>query len=411
MMSNLNVNALKLIKPEIAHNEKGWKRFRREARLMAKLNHPNAVAVHSFKRAHSMGYIEMEFVRGKSLDKYLSERGGEQIPLDRIVSILDQLCAVLHEAHGHVDEKTGKPTPIIHRDLKPSNIMLVERKPPSQDLKVLDFGIAKMLEEDGGPDATLTGGRRLPGHSRLLESGTDPRRVGQGRPARGGCPERSVLGRCFALPVDHRQAAVPGTGHARALMAANLAEQPRPMKEANPQVSVPPAVERVVMQCLEKDPAKRPQTAEELARLFRSAAGLSRPRRSVWLGVGAVCVGTCLLGVLGLALRPHTRDKPPLEPAPQPAPVSQAATPWLPDGYKPGESSPLDEGSGEYQEIVRKADGAGIPAVRKGDLPARRLRTRDGELGPQFRGLAARHPPQAGERPLHPDPRRDLPSR
>ena len=126
--------------------------------------------------------------------------------------LLDQLCAVLQEAHGHVDEKSGKPTPIIHRDLKPSNIMLVDRKPPGQDLKVLDFGIAKMLEEDGGPDATLTGAGDFLGTPGLHEPGADPRRLGQGRPARGGWPERPVLGRRAALPVDHRQAAVPGAG-------------------------------------------------------------------------------------------------------------------------------------------------------------------------------------------------------
>ncbi|MGZ3302231.1 MAG: serine/threonine protein kinase, partial [Isosphaeraceae bacterium] len=87
LVDNLHLDrksALKLIKPEIAHNDKGWRRFQREARLMAKLEHPNAVVVYDFKRTHSMGYIEMEFVRGRSLDKYLKEHEGEQLPLEWI---------------------------------------------------------------------------------------------------------------------------------------------------------------------------------------------------------------------------------------------------------------------------------------------------------------------------------------
>ncbi len=149
-------SALKLIKPEIAQNDKGWTRFQREARLMAKLNHPNAVAVYDFRRTHSMGYIEMEFIRGRSLDQVLKEHPEQPLPLDWTVQILDQLCSVLQEAHGHEDEKTGKSKPIIHRDLKPSNLMLADRKQPGPgiQLKVLDFGIAKMVEDEGNPEVT-----------------------------------------------------------------------------------------------------------------------------------------------------------------------------------------------------------------------------------------------------------------
>ena len=324
--------------------QKGWKRFRREARLMAKLDHPNAVAVHDFKRAHSMGYIEMEFVRGKSLDKYINEHEGEQLPMDRIVTIVDQLCAVLQEAHGHVDEKSGKPKPIIHRDLKPSNIMLVDRKPPGQDLKVLDFGIAKMMEEDGGPEATLTGAGDFLGTPAFMSP--EQIRGGWGKDAQREVDARSDLYSVGVLLYQLITGKLPFRGRdPRALMAANLAEQPRPMKEANPKVNVPPAVERVVMQCLEKDPAKRPQSAQELARLFRAAAGCTHPRRSLWLAVGAACVGIGLLGVLALAFRPSPSpgDGPPLEPPDTPKvasakePASKAATPWLPDGYKPVE--------------------------------------------------------------------------
>ncbi len=63
--------ALKLIKPEIAQNDKGWRRFRREAQLMDKIKHPGAVRVYDYKRTQGLGYIEMEFVRGRSLEQIL----------------------------------------------------------------------------------------------------------------------------------------------------------------------------------------------------------------------------------------------------------------------------------------------------------------------------------------------------
>ena len=205
----------------------------------------------------------------------------EQIPLDRIVSILDQLCAVLHEAHGHIDEASGKPAPIIHRDLKPSNLMLVDRKPPGQDLKVLDFGIAKMLEEDPGQDATLlTGAGDFLGTPAFMSP--EQIRGGWGKDAQREVDGRSDLYSTGVLLYQLITGKLPFQGRdPRAMMAATLAEQPRPMKVANPKVNVPAAVERVVIQCLDKDPAKRPQNAQELAQLISGGSPFSLEARPV----------------------------------------------------------------------------------------------------------------------------------
>ncbi|MGZ3384442.1 MAG: protein kinase domain-containing protein, partial [Isosphaeraceae bacterium] len=356
LVDNLHLDrksALKLIKPEIAHNDKGWRRFQREARLMAKLEHPNAVVVYDFKRTHSMGYIEMEFVRGQSLDKYLKEHEGEQLSLEWIAALLDQLCAVLQEAHGHLDEKSGKPKPIIHRDLKPSNLMLMDRKPPGQNLKVLDFGIAKMIEEDRGPEVTLTAAGDLLGTPAFMSP--EQIRGGWGKDAEHEVDNRSDL---YSVGVLLYQLLTGKTPFRRrdsfALLAAHLSEPPPPMKEMNPKTEIPAAVERLVMQCLDKDPTKRPQNAQELSRMFRAAAGLSQEpshhKPNLRLAVGAACVGIGLLVVVALS---SWRSLSPLPPKPVPI---KPATPWLPDGYKPVESSPLAKGSDEYQWIVRKAD-------------------------------------------------------
>ena len=292
--------ALKLIKPELAQNDKGWRRFQREARLMAKINHPNAVAVYDFGRTQSVGYIEMEFVRGRSLTDVLKDNRDKPMPLDWTAQVLDQLCAVLQEAHGHIDEKTGQPRPIIHRDLKPSNLMLVERKgdtgPPR--LKVLDFGIAKIAEDEGSPE--LTGAGDLVGTPAFMS----PEQIRGGFEKDGNTHDidgRSDLYSTGVVLYQLLTGALPFRGSKMALLAAHLNNAPMPMKEANPKAGVPPEVERVVLRCLEKDPAKRPQTARELAEDFRRVVGVgpSVPRRRV---SGASGMAGSVLGMAGAVL-------------------------------------------------------------------------------------------------------------
>jgi serine/threonine protein kinase len=271
--------ALKLIKSELAHNEKGWRRFQREARVMAKINHPNAVAVYDFRRTQSVAYIEMEFIRGRSLADVLKDGHGQPMPVDWTSQVLDQLCAVLQEAHGHLDETNGEPRPIIHRDLKPSNLMLVERKgdtgPPR--LKVLDFGIAKIVDDESSPD--LTGAGDLVGTPVYMS----PEQIRWGFERDGGTHEidgRSDIYSTGVVLYHLLTGALPFHGGRMALLSAHLHDVPLPMTEANPKAVVPPEIERVVRWCLEKDPARRPQTAQELARSFRAAVEKAvRPER------------------------------------------------------------------------------------------------------------------------------------
>ena len=116
----------------------GAARFKREARVMARLSHPNAVVVHDARMGKDAAFIEMEYIRGQSLNKLLQP--GVPMPLDWTARILEQLCDVLQAAHN---------LKIVHRDLKPANLMLVEGWSAGKELlKVLDFGIAKLLEAE-----------------------------------------------------------------------------------------------------------------------------------------------------------------------------------------------------------------------------------------------------------------------
>ncbi len=127
--------ALKLIIPGIAFDPQARARFKREAQVMARLSHPNAVIVHNARMSKDAAFIEMEYIRGQSLNKLMCP--GVPMSLDWVARILEQLCDVLLYAHDRG---------IVHQDLKPSNLMLLDGRPPDQEwLKVLDFGIAQIL--------------------------------------------------------------------------------------------------------------------------------------------------------------------------------------------------------------------------------------------------------------------------
>jgi serine/threonine-protein kinase len=286
-------SALKLVKPEYAQNDKGWKRFQREARLMAKITHPHLVAIYDYRRSQSMGYIEMEFVRGRSLEKYLKDQKKPMSP-EWTAQLLDQLCSVLHEAHGYVDRKSGKAKPIIHRDLKPSNLMLVDGKPDGENLKVLDLGVAKMVQDEGNPE--LTGQGDFVGTPYYMS----PEQIegGAGKDGRGQLDGRSDLYSVGVLLYQLLTGVLPFTGRNNmSVLMAHLYKTPPPMSEANPRVKVPPRVERLVMSCLERDPDLRPSTAGELAEKFRAAIAdlppsrpKARPRKAYTPGVLAIAL-------------------------------------------------------------------------------------------------------------------------
>ena len=105
-------------------------RFRREAQATGILTHPNIVTVYDFGEDHGFLYITMEFLQGRPLEK--SMRQGEVFPVDKVISIYDQVTGALDYAHSHQ---------IVHRDIKPANLMILD----SGQVKVTDFGIAKIM--------------------------------------------------------------------------------------------------------------------------------------------------------------------------------------------------------------------------------------------------------------------------
>jgi serine/threonine protein kinase len=135
--------ALKVLRPHLLADPKGaLARFHREAQAVGKLDHQNIVKVHDFGMDEKgCPYLIMDFIEGKSLADIIKREGPQDLPF--IIDVFVQTCDAL--AHAH---KKG----VVHRDLKPSNIMLVD----NNQVKILDFGIAKILTPEGSMELELT---------------------------------------------------------------------------------------------------------------------------------------------------------------------------------------------------------------------------------------------------------------
>lgn len=138
--------AIKILHPKLAARKDLTSRFRREARAMSQLTHPNTAKVFMYGELEESGslYIVMEYLEGKNLNQVL-RRGGAMKP-DRAIPILVAVCGALQEAHA---------MGIVHRDLKPENIFLCQQGGLVDYPKVLDFGLAKVTERQMQPGSII----------------------------------------------------------------------------------------------------------------------------------------------------------------------------------------------------------------------------------------------------------------
>jgi serine/threonine protein kinase len=138
--------AIKILHPKLANRKDLTSRFRREARAMSQLSHPNTVKVFVYGEMEDDGslYIVMEMLEGRNLNQTVRKDG--PIPSDRAIPILIQVCGALQEAHD---------LGIVHRDLKPENIFLSRQGGINDYPKVLDFGLAKVTERQMQPGSII----------------------------------------------------------------------------------------------------------------------------------------------------------------------------------------------------------------------------------------------------------------
>lgn len=225
-------------------NEDQLRRFEKEVQLTARLTHPNTISVFDYGRTpDGVFYYAMELLEGMTLEQ-LVERHGPQ-PAGRVIHILVQICGALNEAHG---------TGLIHRDIKPANIHLCRRGDVPDFVKVLDFGLVREIASEAGPAESQVGAVVGTPLYMAPEAILAPEAVD----ARGDI--YGVGGVAYYLIAG----APAFTGHNMVeLCAHQLHTAPAPLSERRPCST---DLERVVLACLAKDPAARPQTARALAR-------------------------------------------------------------------------------------------------------------------------------------------------
>ena len=240
--------ALKVLLKEFTDNETVIKRFHQEALAASRLTHPNTISVYDFGQSDDgILYMAMEMLRGEALADAL--RPGPLSP-KRSVHIMRQVCKSLSEAH-----RNG----IIHRDLKPDNIFLTDIQGERDFVKVLDFGVAKLKEYEG-KEGTLTQAGMIFGTPKYMS------------PEQARSADLDARSDIYALGVilyELLMGAPPYTGeNPLSILIAHVNETPKPFREFNPNVDVPPALEAVTLRAMAKEANDRPQTVDDLLEML-----------------------------------------------------------------------------------------------------------------------------------------------
>jgi hypothetical protein len=246
--------ALKVVRAELLGDPEARRRFRREAQIVARLQHPSIVAVFDYGTFVDGGaYLVMELVRGEDLRRVLQREG--RLEPHRAVRILNAVCSAIEAAH-----REG----VLHRDLKPENILL----PGSGvDAKVLDFGVAKVIAEERGdaaasPEAptVLTAAGMIVGTPAYMA----PEQFKGVQP--DGRTDVFSLG---VIAYEMLSGELPfGRGSLADVVLAQARGVPPMQGTANP------AVERAIRATLDRDPDRRPASPQAFAHLLSSAVGV-----------------------------------------------------------------------------------------------------------------------------------------
>jgi serine/threonine protein kinase/class 3 adenylate cyclase len=334
------VIALKVLKPEVAADQSVIDRFKNELRLARKITHKNVCRIYDFNRIDGLCFISMEYIEGESLRQILNRFGG--LNVGKAIQLAGQACTGLREAHAQG---------VIHRDLKPENILIDK----DGQVKLMDFGIARAA------------GTRMTSTQAIL-----------------GTPAYMAPEQAEGKPIDHRvdiyalglllyetltgRPAFSGSTPVE-VAVKQVREHPARLRELEP--AVPVQVEEIVVKCLEKDPAKRFQSVDELDAAL--AAALSSPPKVAIAPPPAttatsaarrrtVVAGTLILAALLGAFWLGTKLRIPAAAPGRPESSRTDSPPSIPETPSPvsGPSGKVEEGAGDRVQrtfVLRKAAG------------------------------------------------------
>jgi Tol biopolymer transport system component len=351
--------ALKILPASFTSDAERVARFRREAQVLASLNHPHIAQIHGTEEANGAQFLVLELVDGESLDQRIA-RG--PLPVDEALAIAKQIADALESAH----EKG-----VIHRDLKPANIALTK----DDQVKVLDFGLAKAFDPVASVAGNVSMSPTLSIHA--TQAGVILGTAAYMAPeqARGKNVDKRADIWAFGCVLYETL-----TG-ARLFQGEDVAETLAAVIHKQPDLErVPYQVRRLLQRCLEKDPRARLRDIGD-ARFLLEEAVLDRrqaaPVRSLlgWTALAAVLA--VVFAALGFVTWQHSREPPP--------PVAKLFFPLPEEQYRTGRpSSTAVSPDGRRVAVADVVRGKGQLWVRDLDNPTPRILIADGVDGMPF---------------------------
>ena len=281
---------VKVLPPELAAGINA-ERFHREIQLAASLQHPHIVPLLAAGGSGEVFYYTMPFVEGESLRTRLARE--RKLPVRDAVRALREVAGALAYAHARG---------VVHRDIKPDNVLITDHH-----ALVTDFGVAKALSRSGGDAALTSLGVVLgtPAYMAPEQAAGDPNVDSRADVyALGAMGYEMLAGRPPFVDLAPHQ-----------MLAAHVVERITPVAEHRP--DIPAALADLIMRCLNKDPARRPQTAGQVRDELESATGTvelkiprRRPRGAVFAGLGLVVVaGAAWLAIQSRPAMPLDADR------------------------------------------------------------------------------------------------------
>lgn len=251
--------AIKMLQAQLISDSMSVKRFQQESKAASRIKHPNVITVYDFGISPTgQPYIVMDYLEGESLADVIKRDG--QVAVERAIKILMQACDALDHAH-----KMG----VIHRDLKPTNIVLSKGEDGADFVRVVDFGVAKLINS-GQEGQKLTQAGEVCGSPVYM---SPEQCMGQ------DLDKRSDIYSMGVVVYETLTGRLPILGKTMVdTMSKHITEPPVRFNDARPDLYIPERLEAVVFKALAKDPADRHQTMEQL--MIDLEVAIPRPGRS-----------------------------------------------------------------------------------------------------------------------------------
>lgn len=311
--------ALKVLRTDVEDDEETGRRFLREARAVSQLNHPHIVTLYDFGfDGDGRPYMAMEYVEGEQLGEWIYR---DNLRLPNILRVLRQILEALAEAHARG---------IIHRDLKPDNIVVAGADESDEEIKLLDFGIARLVNNQSGEGLTREGHVYGTPHYMSPEQASGKIDIG---------PEADVYAVGILL-YEMLAGRIPFEADDPLAILRMHADEPLPKLQPRDGLTVPTQLEKLLERATRKDPADRFATAGEMLEVFEQ---FDDPERS---------------GILEAARLAQVDDEAETvtaEESPLDEPAEPAQPPQLPETVE--RSSPAVDGSQSFREVEPEVIG------------------------------------------------------